>query len=212
MMYERALGAYEAAKVQMIRGFLAPGMTFLDIGANKGYFSLLAASILKDSGRIVAAEPEPTNCGWLRRTMRRDLYPNVDVMQVAVGSDAKRGRLYLGERSGWHSLVESGDRPSVEIEVTTLDALVEHFALERVDVVKIDVEGSEVEVLRGARRTLTHESDPVILMDVHPQLGVDPKEISQAAATYGLRIFNIEDPTTEIQAPPETPSEIVLRK
>lgn len=212
MMYQRALGVYEPDKVHLIRELLQPGMSFVDVGANKGYFSLLAASILGTSERIVAVEPEPTNYYWLRRTLCSDRYPEVSVVQAAVGSAPGKGHLYLGEKSGWHSLIRSGDRQHIEVNLTTLDELTHHSGLETVDMIKIDVEGSELEVLQGARGTIERNSSVVVLIDLHPHLGVDLEEFSGVARSLELRMFDIRDPLTEIETPSTPQPEILLRK
>ncbi|MDA1051696.1 MAG: hypothetical protein O3C40_14600 [Planctomycetota bacterium] len=70
MMRARVEGTYEPLKTRALQSLLTPGMTFVDVGTNKGYFALLAAKLLRGTGRVLVFEPEPWNCQCIRRSVR----------------------------------------------------------------------------------------------------------------------------------------------
>ena len=113
MMLARALGRYEEAKVQALREFLKPGATFIDIGANKGDFTVLAASIVGPSGRVIAIEPAKNNFRWLRRSVEENAIANAECHLIALGSDNYKGILHLATQSGLHSLLSLPGRVKV---------------------------------------------------------------------------------------------------
>src|SRR5208282_5758959 len=83
-MVQRAMSAYEPAKHALIRRRLRPGMTFIDVGANKGDFTLLAARLVGESGTVISIEPEPENHSMLLRSIELNGYANIRVMHVAL--------------------------------------------------------------------------------------------------------------------------------
>jgi FkbM family methyltransferase len=198
MMLARALGIYEHRKIQAIRDFLEPGATFIDIGANKGDFTILAASIVGSSGRTIAIEPDKNNFIWLSRSVEENAITNAECHQIALGADNYTGILHLGAKSGLHSLLSLPGREEkggVAVEVRTLGHLIKDA---RVDVIKIDVEGFEAEVLAGANRTLGNASLRAIFMDIHPDLGVDSAAVMNTLSEYGFGLHEPKPPYRSI--------------
>ncbi|HEB86826.1 MAG TPA: FkbM family methyltransferase [Gammaproteobacteria bacterium] len=197
MMLARALGIYEPDKTRTIHTLLKPGMTFIDIGSNKGDFSLLAAKIVGDTGAVLAFEPEPDNCCWIRRSMNLNSYKNVALYDIALGDINEPTRLYLGEKSGWHSLMPSNTSSSqgaIDIQMRTLDAVLGDIGRTHVDMIKIDVEGAELRVLDGARITLSNNEEIVLLIDIHPHLGIDLDEVCNFLRGHGFSIRDMKPP------------------
>lgn len=182
MMLARALGIYEHAKVQAIRDFVEPAATFIDIGANKGDFTILAASIVGPSGKVIAIEPDKDNFTWLNRSIEKNAIANAECHRIALGADNYKGILHLGTKSGLHSLLSLPDREEKGVETVEVRALDHLIKDARVDVIKIDVEGFEAEVLAGANRTLGNASLRAIFMDIHPDLGVDSASVMNTLA------------------------------
>jgi FkbM family methyltransferase len=209
-MQRRAIGKFEADKVRALQELLKPGMTFVDVGANKGDFTLLAAKVMGDRGRVLAFEPVPDNLHWLRKSIALNGYRSVEVIEIALSDTAGRAPIHLGTFSGWHSLVhtEGGTGETIEVETRTLDSVLEERG-GRADVIKIDVEGAELQVLRGAERTLGAGGPLTVFVECHPHRGVDPAEIWDVFATHG---FSFRDPTaigTELPGRPEKLRDIV---
>ena len=194
MMLARVLRTYETPKFDALRNFLRPGNTFLDVGANKGDFSLFAARVMADAGRVIAVEPETTNAEWIARSVTRNGYRSVDVARVALDDHDGEATLYLGEKSGWHSLVAAdgvATTGEMRVPTQTLDALLAARGVTRVDAIKIDVEGAEERVLAGAAQTFAGDHAMLVLLDVHPLRGVDPLAVAQRLRGWG---FTIDDP------------------
>lgn len=194
MMLARALGIYEHEKVQAIRDFLEPGATFIDIGANKGDFTILAASIVGPSGRILAIEPDKNNFTWLSRSVEENAIANAECHQSALGAENYKGILHLGAKSGLHSLLSLSGREEKGVQIVQVRALDHLINDARVDVLKIDVEGFEAEVLAGANRTLGNTSLRAIFMDIHPDLGVDSTAVMNTLAEYGFGLHELKPP------------------
>jgi len=136
------------------RRALQAGEVVLDLGANLGCFMLPAARVVAPTGRVYCIEPVPENLGHLRRTVAANGLNNVTVIPQAVGAERGVTRLNLCPRSGGHSALFDYGGDTVDVPTTTVDDLVAELGLGRVDFVKMDVEGMETEVLRGAARTL----------------------------------------------------------
>lgn len=149
-------GAYEPNEMHFMDRFLQPGMQFLDVGANEGIYSLLAASKTGKSGRVWVIEPSTREFKRLQQNMRLNDLSQVICHQVAISNKAGLGVLKLAENehAGQNTLGEFVyDIRSAGVEqvtLTTLDELTENGALLRPDLIKIDVEGLELQVLQGA--------------------------------------------------------------
>lgn len=210
MMLARALGLYELRKAAEIRRRLRPGGVFVDVGANQGDFTLLAASLVGPAGRVVAFEPDPDNVAALRENLRLNGFANVEVRAVALADEAGSATLHRSAISGWHSLNEGGNtggRPPITVALERLDDL----GLTRLDVLKIDVEGAENAVIRGAMNTL-HRCRPVVLLDTHPMLGADIPALDAIFLALGYATWE-SDRTASVRRDgpwPSTPADLVL--
>lgn len=197
MMVRRALGRYELTKYQAMRQFLRPGGTFIDIGCNKGDFTLLASHLVGQEGRVLAFEPHPENCLWIRKSVTKNSYRNIELFEMALSDTNGKAHLYLGEKSGFHTLLPGQPRRGkgmIEVQTRKLDDLLaERQFTEPVDAMKIDVEGADMNVLRGAEKTISRNPNIVIFLDVHRLLGVNSKEVCDYLRSFGLSLF-AEDP------------------
>ena len=146
-------GCYESELVDLLRQMLDPAMTFVDVGAQVGYFSMTAAALVGPAGAVHSFEPDPDCFSMLQRNARA--YPWVRVHNSAVADFVGETSFYRSPKrgeSGWGAMFdEDGDRPKISVKVRTLDNWVATERIGRIDVVKIDVEGAECRVLDGAR-------------------------------------------------------------
>jgi len=196
-MLARALGIYECDKTEAIISLLRPGMTFVDVGVNKGDFSILGSTLVGQSGKVLCFEPEPENCYWIRRSIELNGYTNISLFELALSDVNGDAQLYLGRKSGWHTLIpcQAGcDAGIIMVRRRTLDDFLEDICQDRVDMIKIDVEGAELQVLRGAARTLSRNKEIVLLIDVHPRLGVAAKEVCDFLNEDGFTIYQMRKP------------------
>jgi FkbM family methyltransferase len=147
------MGAFEPRETSLVHRLLGPGMTFLDVGANVGYYTLLAASRVGRTGRVHAIEPSPYAFNRLQRTVRANGIGQVHLHQMGLSDACGELTLYVQPPdSGFHSPTmssDSGGEP-VTVPVQRLDESLNEWGAEWVDLMKMDVEGHELHVLRGA--------------------------------------------------------------
>lgn len=156
-------GDCEPLTSNLITSLVKPSSTFVDIGANIGWFSLLAAS---RGAKVFAYEPEPGNVELLKRSVEKNGFKDADVSAVAIGDRDGTVPLWLSEESaGWHSTVEQRGSRMIEVPCRTLDSL---FPTERLDLVKIDTEGAEPQVLAGAARLIAERRMTTLVMEWNP--------------------------------------------
>jgi FkbM family methyltransferase len=166
------VGTYEVQRVQAFAAALFPGATVYDIGANVGIYTLLASRLSGPKGMVYAFEPLPRNVKFLRRHVALNHLQNCTVIESAVGNCVGSRRF---SAENWEaSMAHLAADGEMVVPMTTLDTCIygEH-RLRRPDVLKIDVEGAELEVLEGAHRAIT-EFHPKIFLEIHgTQLHVD---------------------------------------
>lgn len=157
------LGTYESEKQRAFVKEITEGMTVYDVGANVGFYSLLAARCVGDSGRVYAFEPLPANVAYLRRHVQMNQLHQVDVHPVAVSDARGPVRFAPGDNRAVGQITLGG---ALEVQSVTLDDFVFNEGNRPPQVIKIDVEGAEELVLEGARRIL-RECQPVLFLATH---------------------------------------------
>jgi FkbM family methyltransferase len=213
MMLKRALGRYEPEKFSAIENVVNNGMTFLDVGANKGDFSFFAGNMVGPSGKVIAFEPEPGNCNWIKKSIQKNPLSNISLIEIALSNKDEERDLYLGEKSGWHSIVEGAkNRGEGKISVHTqkLDSIFDSLNLSSVDAMKIDVEGAEYDVISGGQKTI-EKFRPIIFMDLHPELGVDVSKIFEFFNRRKFVISSINHPESYLEKLEPVPQEIIIQ-
>jgi FkbM family methyltransferase len=164
-----AVDNYEPDVRAAVLHFLKPGFTFLDCGANIGYFSVLAGQRVEPGGRVIAIEANPVTYQLLKRNLKINDFGTAihcaltsEPGKVELFMPRSGGDVYSSIRKG--GLVRGNDVESFSVLGRTLDEVVASLQLERVNLVKIDIEGGELEVLRSASRIM-RELRPVILCE-----------------------------------------------
>lgn len=168
-------GSWQPEVWDSLRPALSAGGVFLDIGAHIGYFSLKSAVVVGRNGRVVAFEPNPETLAGLRANVIASNAGNVVVEPVACTDREQILTLYGGPASntGMSSLASEnvpveGSAKSFSVRGRPIDDVVEELGLQRVDAIKIDVEGAEVSVLRGTLRAL-RRFHPKVVIEVMPE-------------------------------------------
>lgn len=194
-----AYGNLEQSVQEAMLRHLGHGGVFYDIGANVGFFALLAGHLSGYGvGQVYAFEPTPDNAEEIRRNVVLNGLPNVTVIEKAVGAEQGIGRLQVVDDQSWSKLIETGEHPFTErvmdIEVVAIDDLVASGEILPPTLVKIDVEGFELPVLEGMRRTLA-EHRPAIICELHGT----HVEFAAFMREAGYRLINLES-TASIEA------------
>lgn len=209
-MFERLIGDFEPHKRRFISESLHSGSTFVDIGVNKGDYALLAASQVGPTGKVIAIEPEPENCSWIRRSIEANGFNNIELHEAAAAEIAGTTQLYLGKKSGWHSLIEGVGVSSKTIDVKTV-------ALDDIgdgelnpDLIKIDVEGVEHRVLDGAKATVGR-CRPTFVIDLHPHLGADIDRVEEFFRSRDYHAFALHDLGARLARVPRIPMEVIFQ-
>ncbi len=198
MMLARAEGRYETQKIALIQRLLKPGMSFVDVGANMGDFSLIAAKTMQDEGRVLAFEPSHDNCVWMRRSIELNGYSCIDLFELALSDVQGEATLYLGDRIGRHSLLPRPiEQQTITVPVDTLDGVLAATGDIQVDMVKIDVEGAELNVLQGGAKTLGREAPVILMIDIHPGR-IDAREVCSLLVDYGFSLRSPADLDSEL--------------
>ena len=157
------LGSYEMNKRQAFEAEIEPGTVIYDIGANVGYFSLLAAVLTGKEGKVFAFEPLPRNIEFLRKHIELNKMAQISVIEAAVSDHSGEAYFDLGASSAMGHLSEAGE---MRVRMVCLDEMLDKGDLLPPDYIKVDVEGAEYEALQGARHLLeTHR--PVLFLDTH---------------------------------------------
>ncbi len=184
-------GWSEPELTSFLEHHLEPGDVMLDVGAHIGEFTLLAAS---RGATVHAFEPDPANAALLRANVARNRLAAVTVHEAAVSEHRGEMRFLAHDNPTlsalWTDEPAGGQAAEIVVAVTTLDAL----ALPRVDVIKIDTEGAELGVLRGAT-TLLQRCSPTIVFEFAPaqyaRFGTTPRQILDELAGHGYRITDL---------------------
>jgi FkbM family methyltransferase len=151
-----------------------PGAVIIDIGAHIGLFSVIASQITGRNGKVYAFEPAPSTYALLQKTLSiNNSEAIIETFQKAVGIETGKITFFVsdGEADNSNSLVSyKDDRPlrGIDTEVTTVDAFVKEKKINKVDFIKIDVEGAEYDTLRGGAETLKNLR-PICIVAIHPE-------------------------------------------
>lgn len=188
-------GDYEPVLTDFVRqcAALKNGAVAFDIGANIGWYSVLLSRIMPSDARIYAFEPDPLNFRLLCENLKLNAAQNVVPVQKALAAQCGVMQLfqYAHKNTGRHSLLPINSDGCVEVETVTLDRFASEHGVNPRDVefIKIDVEGFESEVFRGAQSIL--QAGPVILSEFAPEYmrqgGLDPAEYFELLAKHGYR-------------------------
>lgn len=176
--------------------FLEPGDTFVDIGSHIGYYALLALAKVGPAGQVIAFEPHPETFPILRQNAKATGAGNFRIVNCALAARTGVARLHLHDGDeGRSSLfpIRGMDR-AVEVNVITLDSVMDTLPFGRVGMMKIDVEGMEEEVLKGASRFLTEVRPRNIVFEVlnaKPRRNSVDKRIRWALSSLGYECFLI---------------------
>jgi FkbM family methyltransferase len=177
-------GVWEPHVTAVVRGLLHTGDVFVDVGAHVGYYTLLASSVVGDEGHVYAFEPSRARADEVRGQLERNLQRrNVTLLELAAGSAAGTATLYEAPRTNTaaSTLVVGALDPgatsysATQITVVRADSCMEPDHLGRTRVVKVDVEGYEVEALEGLSTLLATGQPLCLIVEVNPEWSVsDP--------------------------------------
>ena len=189
----------EPGSLAVLEKLLAPGDVFVDIGANVGLFTLAGARRVGESGHVHAVEPAPDLVAALGALITLNQIASfVTVHPVAAGAEEGSAELFLARTSGHNSLfAEEAGLDSVRVRLASLDSLI--AAGSRVSLVKLDVEGGELQALAGMARVIADNPQIVILAEFSPSMirrsGGTPEGWMKTVRGMGLDALEINEDT-----------------
>lgn len=207
MLNSAGHGSYESETAHVLLSTLRQGDLFVDVGAHVGYFSLLAGMMVGPSGQVLSFEPDSANFDHLLGHLQDNHLNNVRPMSWAVGDSTRIIDFYVNsDNDGGHAVWNPGNhsfntlsrahprrRPAYQ---TTLDDALIGANLP-IRAIKVDTEGNELAVMRGARRTLT-ETDPLVVLEINrfglKQVGTTEQELRAYMIDLGFDAYALPSP------------------
>lgn len=191
----RLLGATEA---DLLSRLCKKGMRVVDIGANIGVFTMLLARCTGETGHVWAFEPDPGNYATLRQNLVLNRFPNVTAFPFAVGDVSGTGRLYRSPFQGDHRIRSSDpQRDVVPIKIISLDAFFPPE--ERIDLIKMDIQGAEAMALQGMKRLLASTPGIILFMEFWPkglrEMGFVPEKVLADLTSWGFVLKRVDGKT-----------------
>lgn len=196
-------GIYEPVETRISTSLLKKGDCVIDIGANIGYYTLLFARKVGNTGKVFAFEPDPQNFSILNRNIKNNKYTNVVTVKKAVSDKCRKMQLYKsGNSSGYTIFNIYKVKKSVHIEAITLD---EYFKgkKQKVDFIKMDIQGAEGTALEGMKGLIRANPQVKIITEFWPlgleRSGTDPTEYLKTLEGFGFEIYEIDEDSKRIR-------------
>jgi len=186
-------GIYEYETVQFLKSRLHEGDTFIDVGANIGYLSAVAASCVGPNGEVHCFEPLPDYFARLKKMANENPNYSIHVNNFACGDIEGSSTIDLSNvgNIGWNTMVPSfiaDKKKSYTVEIKRLDKYIQEKKLSNISVIKIDVEGYEFPVLKGLQSLFDSHVFPVLLVEIapgaYPLLGYSLGQLSEYMEHY----------------------------
>lgn len=199
-------GIWEPFETTVFGRLCQPGDRVLDLGANIGWYSVLAAKLVGPKGSVIAFEPDAANVELLRRNIAKaDQHGVVQINHCAVSDQCGQMSLYRSDNNqGDHRLFSDGSaREADSVPVTTLDTYYAgaHDALP--DLLKSDTQGSEARILRGATQLLAGGWRPIMILEFWPfgltRSGDDPIALAYQLQALGYRFYEVSEHTPKLR-------------
>lgn len=198
-------GVHEKFETDLVKQEIKKGDVVIDIGANIGYYTLIFAKLVGDTGKVFAFEPDPTNFELLRKNIEVNGYKNVTLKQKALSD--KEGKVVLAlikQNTASHHISSEQQAPknSIQVDTITADDYFKNFE-HKIDFIKMDVEGAEIKVLNGMTNLLKNNVDLKMMVEYNPDairnMGLEPASYLELLITNGFRIMDIDRKNMKIE-------------
>lgn len=164
---------------------VSPGDVVLDVGAHVGIFAMKAFAL--GAARVIAVEPDPDNVECLRRNFSKEIESGrLTIVEAGAWNKVDTMELSIGQSSGWNSLVSDNHYLTVEVPVRPIDDMLAELGVDRLDYIKMDIEGAEPQALEGAAETI-RRFHPIVMIDTYQwehDLGMLESKLAEADTGY----------------------------
>jgi len=190
--WEIITGWYEYDTVQWCKRLINPGMNAIDIGANIGYYSRLFSKLVDSSGKVLAYEPSPENFSILQSNLRTLSRHNTTVFSLAISNQVEKVPLFISPGHSNHSLKPGyvEHESVIDVDATSLDEHLTILDQTKIHFVKIDAEGSEIDILMGMQKTIANNPSLGMIIELNPAAlragGHEPKDLLELVASLGF--------------------------
>ena len=198
-------GTYEKSESKIMEEEIKVGNIVVDVGANIGLHTLNMARIVGNTGQVFAFEPDPSNFKILEKNVKVNNYQNIILEQKAVGDKHGRTTLYQSDNPGMHRIFPQTKQAKcqVQVELTSLDKyFIDSNLADKINFIKIDVEGLEFSVLKGMKNILKNNKKIKILFEFMPkntmEAGFTPIELLNYLTSYDFKLFCIDESTKKL--------------
>ena len=197
-------GTYEELEAKIMEEKIETGNIVVDIGANIGLHTLNMARIVGNTGQVFAFEPDPSNFEILKKNVKINNYKNIILEQKAVGDKHGRATLYQSDNPINHRIFPQIERATnqVQVELTNLDNYFDSDMIDKINFIKIDVEGMEFGVLKGMKNILKNNKKIKILFEFVPkdtiEAGFIPIELLDYLTSNGFKLYCMDEKTKKL--------------
>ncbi|EGP92870.1 FkbM family methyltransferase [Nitrosarchaeum koreense] len=195
---------YEKFETDLVKQEIKKGDVVIDIGANIGYYTLIFAKLVGDTGKVFAFEPDPTNFELLRKNIEANGYKNVILEQKALSNKEGKVTLALSKQNtaGHHISSEQQDsKNSIQVDAIIADNYFKNFE-RKINFVKMDVEGAESIVLGGMTNMLRNNAELKMMVEYNPDaiknMGLDPASYLELLIRNGFSMMDIDSKNMKI--------------
>jgi len=197
-------GTYEELESKIMEEKIEMGNIVVDVGANIGLHTLNMAKIVGNTGQVFAFEPDPSNFEILKKNVKINNYKNIILEQKAVGDKHGRTTLYQSDHPGKHRIFPQTEqaKSQVQVELTNLDNYFDSDMIDKINFIKIDVEGLEFSVLKGMKNILKNSKKIKILFEFMPEntmeAGFTPIELLNYLTSNNFKLYCMDDKTKKL--------------
>ena len=197
-------GTYEELESKIMEEKIEMGNIVVDVGANIGLHTLNMAKIVGNTGQVFAFEPDPSNFEILKKNVKINNYKNIILEQKAVGDKHGRTTLYQSDHPGKHRIFPQTEqaKSQVQVELTNLDNYFDSDMIDKINFIKIDVEGLEFSVLKGMKNILKNSKKIKILFEFMPEntmeAGFTPIELLNYLTSNDFKLYCMDDKTKKL--------------
>jgi len=196
-------GVYGKLETKLVENLVKKRMTVLDIGANIGYYTLIAAKKVGRGGKVFAFEPEPSNYDLLCKNIKINKLHNVVPIPKAVSDSANITKLYLSPvNRAEHSFCKYRGTSATFVNVETI--VLDDFLKDKIDFIKMDIEGAEMEALKGMQNIIRNNKKLILITEFWPagieMRGFMPRRFLKTLLKLGFKLYDINE--TELKLEP----------